>query len=87
MGNDLSFDHLGLSRGTVVKETGENNLTIIKNRKSRIIMKDGAKIVSEANKIREKYKKIRVSFSTTAEICGKTQKLLKENDIEIIESK
>ena len=60
-----------------------NNYYIVKNIKSRIIMKDGKKINETANTITKKTKK-NVFLATTAPVCSKTKKYLEENQIKTV---
>ena len=73
----------GLSGRTILGVDNKNNHYIIKNIKSRIIMKTGKKINEIANKIRFKIKG-NVILATTAPVCSKTKKYLKEKKINII---
>ena len=73
----------GLSGRTILGVDNKNNHYIIKNIKSRIIMETGKKINEIANKIRLKIKG-NVILATTAPVCSKTKKYLKEKKINII---
>ena len=74
---------LGLPKRTKIAIDGKGAHYIIKNIKSRIIMKDGKKILEAANKIKTEIKTT-VFFATTAPICSKTKAYLKENKVETI---
>ena len=74
---------LGLSRRTQLAEGKDRSYYIIKNIKSRIIMKDGKKIVETANIIKNQTNK-RVFLATTAPICSKTKTYLESKDIHIV---
>ena len=74
---------LSLPSRTKLATDGKRAHYIIKNIKSRIIMKDGKKILEAANKIKTEIKTT-VFFATTAPICSKTKAYLKENKIETI---
>ena len=74
---------VGVPARSVIGEDSNNHLYIIKNIKSRIIMKDGHKIIETAKQIKNKTN-IRVSLATTAPVCSKTTNFLNENDIKII---
>jgi hypothetical protein len=56
-----------------------NNVYIVKNIKSRIIMKEGEKILNLAKKIKTK-----IYLATTAPICSKTKAYLEENQIKAV---
>ena len=79
----ISPSDLGLPNRTKIAVDGKGGHYIIKNIKSRIIMKDGKKILEAANKIKTEIKTT-VVFATTAPICSKTKAYLKENKIETI---
>ena len=74
---------VGASTRSVIGEDSSNHLYIIKNIKSRIIMKDGYKIVEAVKQIKNKTNSS-VSLATTAPVCSKTTRFLNENDIKII---
>ena len=61
-----------------------NHIAIVKNRKSRIIMKDGEKILESAKQIQSVSPKTKVSLITNAPVCSKTTKYLFENGIKVI---
>ncbi len=62
----------------------DNSIIIVKQRKSRIIMKDSKQILDIANKIitQEPNKEIKLLIS--GPICSKSIKFLNENNINII---
>tara|TARA_B100001758_G_C18399302_1_gene607931 strand:+ start:1573 stop:1854 length:282 start_codon:yes stop_codon:yes gene_type:complete len=60
-----------------------NNYYIVKNIKSRIIMKDGKKINETANTITKKTNR-NVFLATTAPVCSKTTNYLNDKKIKII---
>ena len=74
---------IGAPSRSVIGEDNSNHIYIIKNIKSRIIMKDGHKIVEAVKQIKNKTNSS-VSLATTAPVCSKTIKFLNENDIKII---
>jgi len=79
----VNSNKFGLSGRTILGVDNKNNHYIIKNIKSRIIMETGKKINEIANKIRSKTKGS-VFLATTAPVCSKTKKYLKEKKINII---
>ncbi len=90
MGNALNYKKINSGfystrSRTVLVEISNSHIAIVKNRKSRIIMKDGEKIINEASGIRKVSPDIKISLLTNAPVCSKTRKLLKENEIDIIE--
>ena len=79
----VNSNKFGLSGRTILGVDNKNNHYIIKNIKSRIIMETGKKINEIATKIRFKIKG-NVILATTAPVCSKTKKYLKEKKINII---
>ena len=74
----------GLPAMTVIEELGKDQLVLVIDRKSRLIMTDGKRILAKATKIRESRPGCQLSLRTTALVCSKTKKFLEEQDIEII---
>ena len=74
---------VGAPTRSVIGQDNNNRLYIIKNIKSRIIMKDGRKIAEAVKQIKNKTNSS-VSLATTAPVCSKTTRFLNENDIKII---
>ena len=74
---------VGAPSRTVIGKDNSNHFYIIKNIKSRIIMKDGYKIIETVKQIKNKTNSS-VSLATTAPVCSKTTKFLNKNDIKII---
>ena len=80
---EINSKSVGAPTRSIIGQDNNNHLYIIKNIKSRIIMKDGHKIVETVKQIKNKTNSS-VSLATTAPVCGKTTKFLNENDIKII---
>lgn len=80
-GKNLDPKLFNLSSRMVIRELRDGNIVIIKDRKSRIIMKDGLQIVSQAKAIRKVFPNKQVVFSTTAQVCSKTKVFLNKNGI------
>lgn len=74
--------NVGAPKRSNVAMDNDNNIYIVKNIKSRIIMKDGLKLFDLSKKIKT-VKNVTVSLATTAPVCSKTKKYLKENKIKI----
>jgi hypothetical protein len=62
-----------------------DNIFIIIDRKSRIIMKDGYRISEQAKSILSVEPGIRIRVATSAPVCTKTKKYLRQADIEVQE--
>ena len=75
--------NVGAPKRSNVAMDNDNNIYIVKNIKSRIIMKDGLKLFDLAKKIKT-VKNVTVSLATTAPVCSKTKKYLEENEIKVI---
>ena len=80
---EIDSKSVGAPPRSVIGKDKNNHLYIIKNIKSRIIMKDGYKIVEVVKQIKNKTTS-NVSLATTAPVCSKTTRFLNENDIKII---
>ena len=74
----------GLSPRTAIGQLSQNRFVIIKDRKSRIIMKDGNQIIEQVNLIQEKEPKSKISLATNAPVCSKTTVFLQEREIDIL---
>jgi len=68
-----------------LQQNSINDLFIVIDRKSRIIMKDGYRIVEIVNSIQSAEKNSTVSVLTSAPVCSKTRQFLSERKIEIKE--
>jgi hypothetical protein len=77
----------GIHRSVKIdRETGTHFIFRM-DRKSRIIMKDGEKILANAEKIKTKVPDAVVTVSTTAPVCGKTRQFLAGHGITVETSK
>lgn len=74
----------GLPPQTVVEQFDEQTIAIVINRKSRIIMADGKKILEKAALIRSTAPAVRIALKTSAPICSKTKKMLTESGIRLL---
>ena len=72
-----------LSSRVDLRQDRSGDLLIIIDRKSRIIMKDGVRILEMVKKINKIDPKKNISVRTSAPICSKTKKLLLVNSIMI----
>jgi len=78
----LNSKEYGLNTRTVVG-LFDNSIVLIKDRKSRIIMKDGRQILEQVDSIKKYKIDTQVGLATNAPICSKTTKFFKENEIEV----
>lgn len=74
----------GLSPRMMVGQLSVNHIVLIKDRKSRIIMKDGRQIFEQIRRIKNNAPNSKISLATNAPVCGKTTNFLKEREIEIL---
>ena len=74
-----------LSSRTILRQIGKNNISIIIDRKSRIIMKDGQRIMKQAQAIHHINSNIIITVLTSAPVCSKTRLFLLEKNIYINE--
>lgn len=77
--------YYGLPPRTKLKQYGDTTIAIVLDRKSRIIMADGKKLLEKAALIKEKKPDVAVALVTTAPVCSKTKILLTENNIAVHE--
>ena len=66
-----------------LRQNKEGALFIVVDRKSRIIMKDGHRILEMVNTISREDQSKKVSIRTSAPVCSKTKKFLLESGIVI----
>ena len=74
-----------LSSRTILRQIGKNNISIIIDRKSRIIMKDGQRIMKQARAIHQINSNMIITVLTSAPVCSKTRGFLLEKNIYIKE--
>ncbi len=74
-----------LSSRTFLRQIGKNNISIIIDRKSRIIMKDGQRILKQAQAIHQINSNMIITVLTSAPVCSKTRTFLLEKNIIIKE--
>ena len=69
---------------TVLMKRGSDEFILVINRKSRIIMKDALTILKKVEKIKEKALNAWVIVETSAPVCSKSFKFLKDNGIRVV---
>ena len=74
----------GLSPRSVLGQLSQNHLVILKDRKSRIIMKDGNQIIEQINTMQYNEPNVRISLATNAPVCSKTTEFLMEKGIDML---
>ena len=80
--NILNSKEFGLSSRTVVGQV-DSLIVLIKDRKSRIIMKDGRQILEQIEQIKMQVEGKEIALATNAPICSKTTNFFKESRIEV----
>lgn len=80
---NLTPQYYKLTARTTLEELGDKHMGIVKYIKSRIIQKDAWKIVEMAEKIKKVEAGYKVSLMCNDNICSKSLKVLKENNIEV----
>ena len=73
----------GLHPATKIERSGTKNFFILIDRKSRIIMKDGEKILDKVKKIKDIVPDAQVGLKTSAPVCSKTLDFLKKNGVAV----
>lgn len=73
----------GLSARTLIEKIDKNTIALIIDRKSRIIMTDGKKILQKIHQIKETLPAVRVELITTAPVCSKTKTFLEGEGVEV----
>jgi len=72
----------GLNKRNKIYETNDGKVVIVKNRRSRIVMKDGNNIMEIADKIKKVIPEAKITLIATAPICSKTKAFLERNGIQ-----
>ena len=75
---------LGLPSRTIVEEIDNNTLAIVIQRKSRIIMADGLKILAKSAQIKSARPGVTVLLKTVTPICSKTLNFFENEGLEVI---
>ena len=83
MNKSIDPKTFGLHFSTKIEQQDDTHFIIRMDRKSRIIMKDGEKILKNVQKINALVPEAVVTISTTAPVCGKTRQFLAGHGITI----
>ena len=73
-----------LSPRTKLLEDNKGSLFVVVDRKSRVVMKDGHKIVKIAEGIKKVNQNKKISLLTSAPVCSKTKKHLLKCSIPVL---
>ena len=82
MSKPLDPELYGLPKRTVLEKKGQT-IYIVIDRKSRIIMADGKKMMQKVEAIRSVEPKAKVGLKISAPLCSKTKVFLEEAGISI----
>ena len=74
----------GLSGKTIIEKLGKNHYALVVDRKSRVIMADGKKLVEKADKIKAVEPGAKISLRSTAPMCSKTIRFLVDHGIKLL---
>lgn len=80
----ISPKEFGLPSRTVLEQVDGDTIAIVIDRKSRIVMADGRKILEKAQKIKKSQPSLSIILKTTAPVCSKTKQLLESAGIKLI---
>lgn len=83
MSKKLDPKEFGLPARTILVQVNARTIALVIERKSRIIMVDGKKILAKADIIRQQRPGITVLLKTSAPVCSKTIRFLADEGIEI----
>jgi hypothetical protein len=84
MKKNIDPKKFGLPGKTLIQELDKNHYVLVINRKSRVIMADGKKIMEKADKIKAVKPGAKISLRSKAPVCSKTIRFLADNGIELI---
>ena len=83
----LSPKAFGLSSRTVIEQQDDSTIALVIDRKTRIIMTDGKKILEKISAIKRHRPTCRVILKTSAPLCSKTSNMFAEAGVEIASMK
>ena len=85
MSNTVDPKLFGLPGKTIIEELDRNHYALVVDRKSRVIMADGKKLVEKAAKIKALEPGTKISLRSTAPVCSKTTRFLAGQGIDLID--
>ncbi len=85
MSEQLSPKDYGFHSGTRIERINSKTIAIVINRKSRIIMADGKKILEKIVTLQEHHPEADIILKTNAPLCSKTRVYLEGKDIRVVE--
>lgn len=84
MSKKLDPKQFSLPPRTALEQIEKNTIAIVIDRKSRIIMSDGRKILEKTKKINDALPGTAVVLKTTAPVCSKTKAFLEKAGIQVL---
>ena len=81
--NKINPALFGLPPRTVLEENENNGIVFVMRRKSRIVMKDGEKILRIRDLVMKTEKYTSFTLQTNAPVCSKTREFLESSGIRI----
>ena len=84
MAQKINAVKFGLPGRTDLEKTGRNHYSILIKRKSRILLKDGEKIIEKIKILHEFVPGAKIDLMISSPICSKAVQLLKDNAIDIV---
>ncbi|NOZ75739.1 MAG: hypothetical protein GXO90_10300 [FCB group bacterium] len=81
---DLNPQDVGLSKRIRLVKNNAGHIALVLDRKSRVILKDGERILRIAAAVRSRWPEAQFSLITTAPVCSKTTHLLETHRISIL---
>jgi hypothetical protein len=84
MSKTINPQQFSLPARTVIEKLGDKHYVLVINRKSRVIMADGKKIMEKAEKIKVVKPGAKISLRSKAPVCSKTIRFLADQKIELL---
>tara|TARA_B100001758_G_scaffold218008_1_gene205207 strand:+ start:2712 stop:2975 length:264 start_codon:yes stop_codon:yes gene_type:complete len=69
---------------TKLLKDGSGSLFIVIDRKSRVVMKDGNRVLNIAKRIKEVNQNTNISLLTSAPVCSKTKEFLLKHNVSVL---
>jgi len=84
MSNTIDPKQFGLPPKTIIEKLADNHYVLVVDRKSRVIMADGKKLLEKAEKIKVVEPGTKISLRSTASVCTKTIQFLADQGIDLL---
>ena len=80
----IDSQEMGLSARDRVERLADAHWALVVDRRSRIVMADGRRILEKAKKIHWTIPGVKVSLKTNAPVCSKTRAFLAEHGVNVV---